>query len=299
MKLADLYTGERIVISCELFPPKTDKGVRNLMQNVERLISFAPDFVTCTYGAGGSSQDRTLDILRQIKAKFDLPVASHLTLVNRTANQLRDYLRRATEMDVDFIVALRGDPPQGSTTFEPCEGGLRYANELVELIRTEFKQFGVAVAGYPEVHQEAPNAEIDLENLKRKVDAGADIVVTQLFFDNEDFLRFRDRCRAAGIEAPIIPGIMPVTNLQQVKRITSLCGSSLPQAFVKKLSNNDDTDYQFEVGVEHAVSQIANLIDEKTAGLHFYVLNKSDATSAILRAAEITERLPQTSSLDN
>lgn len=291
MSLANFFTNDRVAISCELFPPKTEKGLANLLENVKRLMSFSPDFITCTYGAGGSSQDRTLEILRSVKSQFDIPVASHLTLVNRSVDELRDYLGRAKEIGVDYIVALRGDPPQGAQSFQACKGGLSYANELVELIRTDFDQFGVAVAGYPEVHQEAPNATVDLENLKRKVDAGADIVITQLFLDNQDFLSFRERCQAVGINVPVVPGIMPVTSLQQVKKITSLCGSKLPQEFVDKLSKNDDPGYQFDVGVEHAVNQIANLIDEGVSGLHFYVLNKSDATSAILKAAEITARL--------
>lgn len=292
MSLTQLFKNKPVTISCELFPPKTDKGVANLLRNVERLNSFKPDFITCTYGAGGSSQNRTLEILKQVKSQFNIPVASHLTLVGSTVDDLRDYLRRAKEIDVDYIVALRGDPPQGAEKFEACEGGLSYANELVELINSEFKDFGVAVAGYPEVHQEAVSADVDLENLKRKVDAGSDIVITQLFFDNTDFLKFRDRCRAIGINVPIVPGIMPVTDYKQIKRIATLCGAKLPKEFVDRLAASDDPKDQFQAGVDHAVSQIANLIDEGTEGLHFYVLNKSDATSAILKAADVTSRLP-------
>ena len=292
MPLSDLYTDQRVIISCELFPPKTDKGVKNLLRNVERLKAFSPDFFTCTYGAGGSSQNRTLEILEKIKSQFQIPVASHLTLVDSTVDDLREYLHRAARIDVDYIVALRGVPPKGSDRFEPCENGLRYANELVDLISVEFNNFGVAVAGYPEVHQEAPSADVDLENLKRKVEAGADIVITQLFFDNADFLQFRDRCRAVDIQVPIVPGIMPVTDFKQIDRIASLCGAKLPNSFVEKLEQCDSPEQQFQVGVEHAIGQIANLIDEGVEGIHFYVLNKSDATSAILKAAEITSRLP-------
>ncbi len=292
MSLSKIFQNKPLVISCELFPPKTDKGVTNLLANVEKLMTFGPDFLTCTYGAGGSSQSRTLEILSKVKAKFDLPVASHLTLVGSTRDDLRDYLNRAKQSGIDYIVALRGDPPEGAEKFEQFEGGLRYANELVEMIKSEYDQFSIAVAGYPEVHQEAPNAEVDLENLKRKVDAGSDVIITQLFFDNVDFLRFRDRCRDAGITIPIIPGIMPVTNFSQVKRIASLCGAKLPKEFVNQLSAADTPENQFEIGVRHAIDQIANLIDEGTQGLHFYVLNKSNATSAILKAAEITSRLP-------
>ena len=233
-----------------------------------------------------------MEILRKVKQEFDIPVASHLTLVGSTVDDLRDYLNRAKDNGVDHIVALRGDPPAGTEKFVKCENGLCFANELVELIRNEYNDFGVAVAGYPEVHQEAASAEIDLENLKRKVDAGADVVITQLFFDNSDFLRFRDRCRTAEINVPIVPGIMPVTNFNQIERIASLCGAHLPKEFVDKLSASDDPDSQFSAGVEHAIGQIANLIDEGIEGLHFYVLNKSDATAAILKAADITSRMP-------
>ena len=184
-----------------------------MFRHVEQLMSFQPDFVTCTYGAGGSTQSKTLDIVRQVKQKYDIPVASHLTCVGATVDQLRSYLTEAQASGIDYIVALRGDPPQGETTFQAVEGGLRYANELVTLIREEFDSFGIAVAGYPETHQEAPNAEVDLEHLKRKVGCGADVVVTQLFYQNEDFYRFRERYDQAGITVPLIPGILPVTNL--------------------------------------------------------------------------------------
>lgn len=291
MKLQEYFNRDRIAISCELFPPKTDKGLANMLANVERLMSFEPDFITCTYGAGGSQQDRTMEVLRQVRSRFDIPVASHLTLVGSTIDDLRGYLRLASNEGVEFIVALRGDPPAGASSFQQHDGGLCYANELVELIRGEFPEFGVAVAGYPEVHQEAPNAAVDLENLKLKVDAGADAVITQLFFDNTDFFEFRDRCRAAGIDVPIVPGIMPVTNLKQIKRIAELCGASLPTSFTEKLAASDDPDWQFQVGVEQAISQIAELIDHQIDGLHFYVLNRSDAATAILQAVEITSRI--------
>ena len=195
-----------------------------------------------------------------------------------------EYLAEAQQRGIDYIVALRGDPPAGETDFKPVAGGLSYANELVELIRAEFAGFGIAVAGYPEKHQEAPSLEVDLQNLKRKVDAGADIVITQLFYDNEDFFRFRDRCDEMEINLPIIPGILPVTNLSQIQRITSLCGAVLPDAFVNKLGEQEGDDWQFQAGVEFATEQVQSLIDAGVPGIHFYVLNKSQATSAVLRA---------------
>ena len=285
--VAQFYTSERKGLSFELFPPKTEQGDAALMRHMEVLMQFSPDYITCTYGAGGSTQTKTMDVITAVKTAFDVPVASHLTCVGSTADDLRTYLEEASRNQVDFLVALRGDPPQGDSKFQAVEGGFSYANELVEFIRAEFPQFGMAVAGYPEVHQEALSAESDLENLKRKVDAGADIVITQLFYDNTDYFDFCDRCETAGIEVPIVPGILPVTNLAQIQRITSLCGSKLPDQFVQRLSQKEhDADWQFEVGVEFAAAQVKELIDQGAAGVHFYVLNKSQATLRVLEAAD-------------
>ena len=286
MSLASFYDSDdsdKPVISFELFPPRTDKGVQSMFRHLERLMHFRPDFVTCTYGAGGSTRDRTLDIVCEVKRKFQIDVASHLTVVDSTRQDLRDYLAAARQGNVDHIVALRGDPPSGRSFFQAAPGGLRYANELVELIRGDFPEFGIAVAGYPETHQEATSPEADLDNLKRKVDAGADIVITQLFYDNDDFHRFRDRCQAHGIDVPIVPGVLPVLSLQQVRKITNLCGSKLPREFEVRLNEKpDDRDWQLQVGIEQATRQVDELVRQGAAGLHFYVLNKSDSTSAIL-----------------
>jgi methylenetetrahydrofolate reductase (NADPH) len=284
MKLGDFFQGDRRGLSFELFPPKSDEQVENLMSTVAELDAFAPDFYTCTYGAGGSTRDRTLQILETVKKRTGKPVATHLTCVGSTIDQLRDYMQTADDIGTDFIVALRGDPPKGQSEFQQTVGGLRYANELVELIRSEFPQFGIAVAGYPEVHQEAPSAEVDLVNLQRKVDAGADVIVTQLFYINEDFFRFVDKCRGAGINVPIVPGILPVTNLAQIQRIASLCKAKLPQSFVTKLAENDSTEWQFGVGVEFATEQVNELLAHGVPGVHFYVLNKSLATSHVLQS---------------
>jgi methylenetetrahydrofolate reductase (NADPH) len=284
MGLGDFFSGDRRGLSFELFPPKTEEGVENLMQTVGELIGFLPDFFTCTYGAGGSTRDRTLQILKSIKDRYQIPVASHLTCVGTTIDQLKEYLQTAIDQGTDYIVALRGDPPKGQTEFQQTVGGLRYANELVSLIRSEYPKLGIAVAGYPEVHQEAPSAEVDLENLKRKVNAGADVIVTQLFYNNEDFFRFRDRCVACGIGIPIVPGILPVTNLAQIQRIASMCKAKLPSDLIERLSKQDDPQWQFSAGVEFAQSQVAELLAAGVPGIHFYVLNKSQATSEVLKA---------------
>ena len=293
--LQALYKSTSFGISFEVYPPKSQQGMDDLFENLSDLMQYNPLYVTCTYGAGGSTQDKTLEIIERVKSEFKVPVATHLTCVGATTDYLISYLKDAGKRGVDSVVALRGDPPQGETTFKAVEGGLSYANELVALIRANFNdRFGIAVAGYPEKHQEAPSLEVDLENLKRKVDAGADIVVTQLFYDNADFYRFRDRCVAAGISIPIVPGILPVTNLSQIKRITALCGSKLPQNLSSKLETHvNDPQGQFDVGVYHATRQVEDLIDQGAPGTHFYVLNKSQATAQLLRALSLATRQPR------
>jgi methylenetetrahydrofolate reductase (NADPH) len=283
MSLSAVYGADRLGLSFELFPPKTDAGEEAMFRHVERLLEFQPGFITCTYGAGGSTQTKTLDIVARVREMSGLPVATHLTCVGSTADQLATYLTEARKRGVDNVVALRGDPPKGETAFKATEGGFRYANELVAFIRENFADMGIAVAGYPEKHLEAPDLDVDLKNLKRKVDAGADVVVTQLFYENADFLSFRDRCAALGIDIPIVPGLLPVTNFAQIQRITSLCGAKLPKEFVTALQTaGDDEDAQFEAGVEFATKQMEALIKAGVPGIHLYVLNKSEAASAVL-----------------
>jgi methylenetetrahydrofolate reductase (NADPH) len=285
MKLSSYYGPGKFGLSFELFPPKTEAGETELFRHLEDLAAFEPSYITCTYGAGGSTRQKTLEIVERVHERLGCPVASHLTCVGSTADELRSYLREARSRGVEHIVALRGDPPKGETSFRAVAGGLRYASELVALIRGEFPEFGIAVAGYPETHIEAISPEADLENLKRKVDAGGDVVITQLFYFNDDFFRFRERCERIGIRAPIVPGILPVTNLAQIRRITSLCGAKLPADFVADLeARNDDAEAQFELGVEFATRQTQELIDDDVPGIHFYVLNKSPATCRVLRS---------------
>ncbi len=291
MTLAQAYGPGKFGLSFELFPPKTPAGVTSLSTHVDRLVAFEPSYITCTYGAGGSTQDSTLDVVAEVHEKHGLSVATHLTCVGRTPEELHAYLEQAQQRGVQNVVALRGDPPQGETEFRPVEGGFSYANELVEFVRSEFREMGIAVAGYPEKHQEAPSLEIDLENLKRKVEAGADVVITQLFYDNRDFFEFRERCDKIGIRVPIIPGLLPVTNGRQVQRIASLCGAKLPPQFVSDLEKHtNDAKGQFEVGVEQATQQTAELIAEGVPGIHFYVLNKSAAAERVLRAVPLPAR---------
>ena len=287
MTLTSHYSESKCAISFELFPPKTDLGLDRLCDNVRRLTAFNPSYFTCTYGAGGSTRGTTMEVLRRVREVTNLPVASHLTCVGSTVEQLEDYLATARDQGTDYIVALRGDPPQGTEQFTAVAGGLRYANELVDLIRQKFSDFGIAVAGYPEVHQEAPDAQTDLDNLKRKVDSGADVVITQLFYDNDDFYRFVDRCHDAGISIPIVPGILPVTNFAQASRIAKMCKARIPESLGDAMTGHDDPADQFQIGVEHARNQTVDLIQQGVPGIHSYVLNKSEAATAMLAGLPI------------
>jgi methylenetetrahydrofolate reductase (NADPH) len=290
MHIGQCYGPGKFGLSFELFPPKTPQSEEQLYQHLRELLAFRPSYVTCTYGAGGSTREKTLDVVDRVRREFGQCVASHLTCVGSTVDDLRAYLAEADRRTIRNIVALRGDPPRGASEFRPVEGGLSFANELVALIRREFSHFGIAVAGYPETHQEAPSPAADIQNLKKKVDAGADVVITQLFYDNADFYDFRDRCRKAGITAPIVPGVLPVTNLAQIQRITSLCKARLPASFLEELQSADDDEGQFKAGVEFATRQVQDLVDHDVPGVHFYVLNKSPATSAVLRAVSLPAR---------
>lgn len=283
MTILDAYGSDRFGLSFELFPPKTEAKELELADVVAELAAFRPDYMTCTYGAGGSTRDKTLQIISQVKQKVGCPVASHLTCVGSTRDQLRGYLNECRDLGIDYIVALRGDPPQGEKEFKPTPGGLTYACDLVEMIQAEYPEFGIAVAGYPEKHREAVSAEADLENLKRKVAAGGQVVITQLFYDNADFYRFREQYDRAGIDAPLVPGLLPITNFAQIKRITALCGARLPDDMLKGLeAAGDDPNAQFEVGVGFAIQQARDLLANNVPGMHFYVLNQARATKQLL-----------------
>ncbi|MFO1020448.1 MAG: methylenetetrahydrofolate reductase [NAD(P)H] [Planctomycetales bacterium] len=283
MRIPDIYRDAKFGLSIEIFPPKTAEGDASLYENLERLLRFQPSFVSCTYGAGGSTSRRTVEICRNIQTQFGLTATSHFTCVGASVDQLKEWLTFATQAGIGNIMALRGDPPAGETEFKQAVGGLKNANELVTLIRGQFPQMGIGVAGYPEKHPEAPSLEADLANLKRKVDAGADAVYTQLFYSNPNFYRFRDACDKAGIRIPIIPGIMPITEFARIKRITSLCQAHFPQDLSDRLEAvQEDKQAQLEIGVEYAIAQCRDLIAQGVPGLHFYALNKSQACELIL-----------------
>lgn len=289
MKIADIYSNGRFGLSFEIFPPKTEAGEAQLLSALETLIVYRrPSFVSCTYGAAGSTREQTLELTVKIREACGVTTASHRTCVGSTVEEIRLWLKGATDLGIENIVALRGDPPKGEPEFKKPEGGFAYANELVTLIRQEFPHFSVAVAGYPETHQEAPSPAVDLANLKRKVDAGADAVITQLFYDNRDFFDFRRRYTEAGITAPLIPGILPVVNLNQIQRITSMCGAKIPISFLNELeAYREDSQGQIDVGVRYAIRQCRELLDAGIPGLHFYLLNKAEATLRILQALDL------------
>lgn len=290
MRLKELFGSGRFVLSIEMFPPKTPAGDVSVRENLQRLLRFSPGFISCTYGAGGSTQERTLWWCEQILRELGCTAMAHFTCVGANREQLEDWLDRAVSMGVQNIMALRGDAPQGQDSFHAVEGGLSHANELVELIRSRHPDLGIGVAGYPEKHLEAATLEDDLLNLRRKVGCGADAVFTQLFFSNERFLRFRDSCESLGITVPLVPGIMPITDYARIQRITSMCGTAVPAALAERLqAAEDDADQQFQIGVDFAVAQSQQLIDEGVPGIHFYALNRSAACEQILSSLDLPD----------
>lgn len=285
MRISEIYRSGTFGLSVEIFPPKNESGDAELFRTLEELVRYKPAFVSCTYGAGGSTSKRTIELCDTIQKDLHSTATAHFTCVGSTREQLVDWLKEASEAGIGNIMALRGDPPKGEETFIPADGGLKYASELVTLIRENFPEMGIGVAGYPEVHPEALTPQADLENLKRKVDAGADAIYTQLFFNNQHFYRFQERCAQAGIDRPIIPGIMPITEYRRIQRIMSMCSSEFPAELVDRLeAAQDDLDAQFEIGVEYAIAQCQELIDAGVPGMHFYVLNRSQACKRIFDA---------------
>ena len=270
--------------SFEFFPPKTDEGQRNLERALHELREDEPNFVSVTYGAGGSTRDRTIDITKRIKSEFGLEAMAHFTCVGATVEQLRGILDQMETAGIENVLALRGDPPQGETEWKPTPGGLLYSTELAQLIFDGY-DFCIGAACFPEVHPEAPDMDHDIRFMKRKIEAGASFLITQLFFDNEFYFDFVEQARAAGVTVPIVPGIMPVTNFSQIKRFTDMCGASIPEDFERELAARaEDPGSVTDLGVAYATLQCADLLARGAPGIHFYTLNKSPATRAILAA---------------
>ena len=296
MRIDEILAERRPVFSLEFFPPKTEDGHTNLRATLDTLRHDKPDYVSVTYGALGSTRDRTIDIVKWIKQDLGIEAMAHFTCVGATAGELRDTLTEIEAAGVENVLALRGDPPEGEEIWTQTEGGLRYSTELIELLREHFG-FAVGAAAFPEVHPQAESSEADIRFLKAKQDAGATFLITQLFYDNEFYFDFVTRAREAGVTVPIIPGIMPVTSVRNIKRITELCKSEIPEPFERELeARAEDSDAVHDLGIAYATLQCMDLLARGAPGIHFYTLNRSPATRAILaalRAAQPWTRAPQ------
>src|SRR4029453_10566729 len=279
-----LASGERPAFSFEFFPPRTPDGEANLYRALEALRPLAPDFVSVTYGAGGSTRGKTLEIVSRIRDEIGLEAMAHFTCVGATVDDLRSTLDEMSGLGFENVLALRGDPPPGQDVWTKTEGGLEYSRELVELISHDYA-FTIGAACFPETHIHATSAEDDLRYLKEKVDAGVGFLITQLFFDNALYSHFVRRAQDIGIEVPIVPGIMPITNVKQLERMTSLCGATIPARLRRELaSRSGQPDAVGDFGVAYATMQCAELLRGGAPGIHFYTLNRSPGTRAILSA---------------
>ncbi len=275
----------RPVISFEFFPTKTDDGERTLLEKtIPALRQLKPDFCSVTYGAGGSTRDKTLMIVDRIQREHSLTAMAHLTCVNATREQIRDYLTEAQKLGIRNILALRGDPPGGVGEFQKTEGGFEYSFQLVQFLR-ETGGFSIGVAGFPEGHIACSEGkQVDWQRLKHKIEQGADFVITQLFFDNRHYFEFREYLRKLGVTVPLIPGIIPILSTAQIKKFTALCGAELPKPLLTNLERlGDDEEAVMQYGIEYATKQCAALLGEGVPGIHFYTLNKARAPTAILR----------------
>ena len=280
--ISELFAQHRPLRSLEFFPPKDDAGVEALRQTAAALKKISPDFVSVTYGAGGSTRERTAQVSRLLRTEIGFTVMPHLTCVGHSRDELNRVADDLHSGGYRNIMTLRGDPPKGQTEFVPYKDGLRYGSDLVALLKARHADFCLGVGGYPEKHPEAPTLEVDLDNLKRKVDAGAAFVTTQLFFDNAVYYRFVQQCRARGITVPIVPGIMPVLSLKQIKRFTEMCGASLPAKLIKRLEAAGEAPEIVEsVGNEWAVTQIRDLLAHGAPGYHLYIMNRAKSALAL------------------
>jgi len=282
LKILDILSNKQ-TISFEFFPPRREEGIPDVVDKMKMLSDYAPDFISVTYGAGGSTQNFTEELSRIAKADLNLEVMSHITCVGQTSTEIDLVLNRLKNNNIDNIIGLRGDPPKGSNKFVPTDGGFQYASQLINHINNHF-DFCVAAAAYPESHTESINPKSDIEHLKEKVDMGVDFLITQLFFDNNYYYDFVERARAAGIHIPIIPALLPILNASQIRRFTTLCGASIPTDLNSLLTQMEDNDDQvIQLGIDYATQQAENLLSNKVPGIHFYVLNKNYSVQKILK----------------
>jgi methylenetetrahydrofolate reductase (NADH) len=282
-----LATADEPVFSFEFFPPKTAEGEQNLRATLGALRDLEPDFVSVTYGAAGSTRGLTLELTKWIKQQLGIEAMAHLSCVGATRDELCVILDSLADAGIENVLALRGDPPRGQTEWRPHPGGLHYSSELAALIRERYPM-SIGAACFPEIHPEAPDMASDLRYLKQKVAAGASFLITQLFFDNNAYFRFVEEARAAGIDVPIIPGIMPITDVAQIKTITGMCGACIPETLLRQLEQRAPFPTEvLQLGVSYATLQCAELLARGAPGIHFYTLNRSPATRAILAALRL------------
>jgi len=284
VRIGDLYQRRRPVFSFEFFPPKTDQAAEALLATAAELKeALAPDFVSVTYGAGGSTRTRTLECVTRIQNELGLTAMAHLACMGHTADEIREVVGKLVDGGIRNILALRGDPPKDGPP-PPVNGKLAHATDLISLLKGNF-DVDIGGACYPEVHPEATSPTDDMIWTKEKAQRGARFLITQLFFDNRDYFAFVEKARANSIKVPIVPGIMPVTNVAQIERFTKMCGASIPQALRERLDRHrEDPGAVMAVGIEHAITQCRELLERGAPGLHFYTLNKSLATRGILAA---------------
>jgi methylenetetrahydrofolate reductase (NADPH) len=284
MRIDELLGKGKPTVSFEFFPPKNETGFAQLYQTIDELRPLKPSYVSVTYGAGGSTRRKTVELVERIQRGIGICSMAHLPCVGHTADEIGGILDGLWDGGIRNVLALRGDPQQGQSWFVPTEGGFQFADQLVKYVKSRH-DFCVAVAGYPEGHPQCLNLTRDMENLKRKVDSGGDCIITQLFFDNANFYRFRDAARVMGIKVPIIAGIMPILNVGQIKRFISMCGAKIPHPLLVKLEGlESNPDAVAAAGIEYATRQCQDLLFHGVDGVHFYTLNKSKATVQICRA---------------
>jgi methylenetetrahydrofolate reductase (NADPH) len=288
MRIDEILTSDGPVFSFEFFPPKTEAGEANLYTALSELRTLEPSFVSVTYGAGGSTREKTIEIVKRIRDEYGLEAMAHFTCVGATVPELRATLDEMAQAGIDNVLALRGDPPAGEEAWTKTDGGLEFSRQLVELISGGYP-FAIGAACFPETHIHATSPEADLEHLVEKVRAGVDFLITQLFFDNDLYFAFRERAIAAGIDVPMIPGIMPITQVGQVERMAKMCGASIPAGLARELhARGDHPEAVLDFGVAYATLQCAELLAAGAPGIHFYTLNRSPATRAILSALKLT-----------
>jgi methylenetetrahydrofolate reductase (NADPH) len=273
------------LFSIEFFPPQNEAGGKRMLDTADKLRPYKPDFVSITYGAGGGTRETTMKYAKLLQNDYGFEVMPHLTCVGHRTDELLGILEEFAKAGFRNVMALRGDPPKGENAFKPVKGGLTYGSDLVNLIKENFPHFGIGVGGYPEKHPESPNLTADLKNLKTKVDAGADFITTQLFFQNQAYFNFVEECKRIGITIPILPGLLPILSLAQVKRFCSMCGAGLPVELENQLNEANEDEHP-KIGSEWATQQVRSLLKKGAPGFHIYALNKSKSTVKILQSLQ-------------